>query len=162
MEQKYQDKLKLAWDMLDYKDELSVEENEKCFDIAYDTLNELVATKNSEILVSLLEFFCEEHEDYGGICEHLKTQIGANFSLEQLLHALYEKFDYLVKHDIEISYEMSSCILYSNMFDAFRTMFNSVRSNRSDEFLEKLDNWCGDDFPEEIAILKQDMEGWNK
>ena len=160
MKQEYIDKIKLSWDMLNYKDDLSIEENEKCFDIAYDTLNELIKTKDSEVLEYLLEFFCEDHEDYGGICEHLKSQIGANFTLDQLLNALYKKFDYLIENDIEMAYEMSSWFLYYKRFEDFRQMFNTVKSKQSEIFINRLDKWCGDDFPNEIAILREDMKKW--
>ncbi len=160
MRQEYKDKINLAWDMLDYKDELSIEENEKCFDVAYDNLNELVETKDQEVLESLLEFFCEDHEDYGGICEHLKSQIDYNFTLDQLMQAFYKKFDYLVKNDLEMAYEMSSWFLYSNMFNEFREMFNTVKSADSNVFIDRLDKWCGDEFPEEIVLLREDMKKW--
>ena len=160
MRQEYKDKINLAWDMLDYKDELSIEENEKCFDVAYDTLNELVETKDQEVLESLLEFFCEDHEDYGGICEHLESQIGCNYTLDQLIKTFYKKFDYLTNHAINRCKHLSSWFLYNEKFNEFRDMFNTVKSSGSSKFLDALQKWIGDEFPDEIALLREDMKKW--
>ena len=62
--------------------------------------------------------------------------------------------------EIEIAYEMSSWFLYSGMFDAFRGMFNSTLVANSSTFVDRLDKWCGDDFPNEIALLREDMKKW--
>jgi len=161
MKQEYKEKLQLAWDMLDYNDELSIEDNEKCFDIAYNTLNELVGTKDQEVLESLLEFFCEDHEDYGGICEHLKCEIGANFTLDQLLQAFYKKFDYLAEHDVSRLVQFSFWFFGNDMLPEFREMFNCVRSDHSLKYLDELDDWCSDGYrQEERYILREDMNNW--
>ncbi len=160
MRKEYKDKINLATKMLILNRSLPIDELEKRFNVAYAITDELSETRDSEILEKLLEFFNKENEMYGGFCENLKSQICINFTLDQLMQAFYKKFDYLVKNDLEMSYEMSSWFLYSDMFNEFREMFNTVKSADSNVFIDRLDKWCGDEFPDEIALLREDMKKW--
>lgn len=154
-------KLRLTKDMLKFDENLSLEENDVHFDIAYNIINEIVKIKDVEILESLLDFFTESNE-CTGICEHLKSEISLNYTPEQILQTFYKKFDILIKNDIDMAVEMSMWFFDISVFNDFRKMFNTVKSGRSRDFLEEFSNWYAKDYPEEIAILREDMEAWPK
>lgn len=151
-------KLKLAKEMLRFDENLSLEENDAHFDIAYNIINEIVKIKDVEILENLLDFFTESNE-CTGICEHLKSEIASNYTLEQILQAFYKKFDTLVKNDIEIAVEMSMWFFDSGMFDDFRKMFNAVKTDKSRIFLDEFLDWYPD-LEDKVNILRKDMETW--
>ena len=160
MEQGWKEKLNIAKENLVYIDELSDEECEQRFWKAHGLVDELIKTKDSEVLECLLEFFNEENEEYGGFCEHLKSQIGANFTLDQLLNALYKKFDYLIENDVSKLVQFSFWFFSSNMFESFRNMFNQIHSVNSEKYLNELDDWSENDYIIERKILREDMKKW--
>lgn len=161
MEQKYIDKIRVVWDVLEDYYELSSEDSEERLDMAYYALDKLAKTKDQEVLEALLNFFREDYEDRGEICEHLKAQIGANFPLGQVLQALYKKFDFLAEQDVSRLVQFSLWFLNNGMFPEFRKMFNCVRSNYSPYFLDELNDWCFDGrYQEERRILREDLNNW--
>ena len=135
--------------------------HEECMKNFVDLTPSITASKDDEVLVELLTFFEREFDyDLEGVCEDLKSQIGSNFTLNQLLKAFYKKFDYLIRNDIEICVEMASWFFYWGKFDGFRDMFNTVKSNKSAEFLLEFDRWYGKKLNDKIALLRDDMKNW--
>ena len=159
MKNEYSNKLEIlkrfkCWDNL-----LSEEENRKNSRKYFEAVDFLVKTKDVNVLFELLDFFNEENKNIGGILEDLKSQIGDNFSLKQILEAFYGKFDSLIKNDIETAVEMSMWFWESDEFDEFRKMFNTVKSEKSEDFLDEFVSW----FPnleEGVNILRDDMQKW--
>ena len=141
---------------------ISVRGTEVNLAIKFDELcEELAKTKDQRGLLYLLDYFDEEFDDkYEGVLEVLQSDIGANFSLEQILFAFYEKFDQLLHKHMRRCVYISYWFLSNEMFDEFREMFNTVRSTKSQEFLESLASWCDDDYNEERDLIREDMKKW--
>ncbi|MDR1432949.1 MAG: hypothetical protein LBI61_01230 [Puniceicoccales bacterium] len=137
-------------------------ENGKKYFAAVDFLCE---SKAQDVLEALLDFFTHENEQYGGVCETLKSQIGVNFTLDQLLQAFYKKFNTLAENDLSICSEMSMWCVRNDCRDKFRQMFNTVRSKHSKEIVENLKksaleyDW-EEDSKEMIYTLEEDMKNW--
>ena len=160
MKNEYKQKVKLVKNMLIFDPNLTEEENDKHFDIALKTTDELLNLQDKKILEDLLELFTNENEEYGGFCEHLESEIGNLYSLNQILEVLYVKFVYLLENDISRALHFTSWFLYNKMFDKFRIMFSTTKPSKAEEFVNALYSWLGTDFPREIAILKKDIENW--
>ncbi|MDR1891008.1 MAG: hypothetical protein LBQ23_02375 [Puniceicoccales bacterium] len=163
----------------EYKDELDKMDNffknysnipdevfhTRCMDDFVQKMKNLVATKDIEVLEHLLDFFVEDFDlEVGGVCESLKSQIGVNYTLDQILEAFYKKFDSLARNHLDICAEMSMWFLYNDYFDKFKEMFNFIKSDHSDQFIENMKEGFKYDIPEDvqkmILLLEQDMKNW--
>ena len=79
---------KMYWFFENYKEIDDEVLHEKCVDNFLNPMEELIPSKDAEVLKCLLDFF--EHDfdyDLEGIYESLKARIGANFTLDQLIEA---------------------------------------------------------------------------
>ena len=121
---------------------------------------ELVQIDDVNVLAVLLEFFNDENEDYGGVCETLMNDIWDNYSAEQIIEAVSQKFDYLVENDLSRFACLTSILLNEEDFEKFRAMFNEIKSKNSDKYLESLYKLCSDNYPSEINLLREDMKKW--
>jgi hypothetical protein len=112
-----------------------------------------------------LDFFTEENEKYGGLCEHMKVQIGVNYTLDQIIGAFHKKFDTLAENDLGICIEMSMWCVRNEHGEQFRRMFNAVKSKHSKEIVEDLKasaleyDW-EEDAKKAIDALEEDMKSW--
>ena len=149
-------------DIRDYKAKYGVEQVMKDMGHEFDNLcEELAETHDIRGLLYLLDYFDEEFDlEYEGVLEVIQSEIGANFKLDQILEAFYEKFDQILKKNISRATYFSYWFLSNEMFEGFRKMFNEVRSSKSEEFLERLSSWCNGDYEEEQSILREDMKKW--
>jgi hypothetical protein len=138
-----------------------------------DHLEVLAATKDTEILEYLMDFFDEEFDcEVDEACEILKSRIGANFTLNQIIEAFYKKFNTVAESYFDACVEMSMwCIrnrqIDDGHWDRFREMFNTVKSKHSPRILEKLKTWFNETWStwtdEEKAMvyaLEEDMKKW--
>lgn len=159
MKKEYKEKLDKMYKFFNnYKSIPDEELHERCMNDFCYIADELVLTKNQEVLECLLDFF-EEEFDYEaeGVLEGLKNGIGANYTLDQILAAFYKKFDSLIKNDIEICVEISQWYFYDKrVFENFRKMFNTVKSKKSEAFLTEFRGR----LDEKVAILREDMKSW--
>jgi hypothetical protein len=169
MKQKYIEKINLARKSLKNDHTLSEKELDERLVIGYNLMDELCATKDTEVLSELLDFFTAENDEWGGFSEHLRAQIGANFSLDQLIEAFYKKFDSFAGNCLEMCVIMSMiCIrnrqINDGHWDRFRQMFNTVKSEHSGKILEGLKSWFTDTWTKEekgmVYALEEDMKRW--
>ena len=130
--------------------------------IEFDRLcEELAKTHDMRGLLYLLDYFDEEFDlEYEGVLECIQNDIGANFTLVQILEAFYKKFDQLITKHVSRAAYFSYWFLDNEMFDDFRKMFNTVKSNQSEKLLNRLDDWADDDYAEERKLLREDMKKW--
>jgi hypothetical protein len=129
-------------------------------------LDILAATKDTEILEHLLDFFDENFDcEVDEACEILKSTIGSNFTLDQLIEAFYKKFDQFAEKYLGKCIEMSMYCVRNDCRDKFRQMFNTVRSKHSKEIVENLKesalefDW-EEDSKQMIYTLEEDMKSW--
>jgi len=159
IKQKYQEKLESCKKLLHDSQNIGPSlEAEKMFDDGHALMEELLQTKDTEVLCELFDLFTEEL-DYTGICETLENGIRCNFTELQIIGVLYKKFDQLIVNNISRAIYVSQPIVEYGFFSEFRKMFNNVASQRSLDFLNE---FC-DFYPElenEIAILREDMQKW--
>ncbi|MDR1233165.1 MAG: hypothetical protein LBJ75_02820 [Puniceicoccales bacterium] len=165
MKAEYIDKLRVMHKYVHWDEQLSEEENKGNGKKYFAAVDFLCESKEQGVLEALLDFFTSENEQYGGVCENLKAQIGANFSLEQIIEAFYKKFDSLAENDFGICAEMSMWCVRNEHGEQFRKMFNTVKSKHSKEIVKDLKasaseyNW-EEDVKEAIDTLEGDMKNW--
>jgi hypothetical protein len=136
-----------------------------------DHLEILAATKDTEVLIHLLDFFDEEFDcEVDEACEILRSRIGANFTQDQLIEAFYKKFDTVADHYLSMCRQMCMWYIRSGYFKQFRKMFNTVKSQHSAKVLDKLKTYfdCGKEHEWEwtdeernmVYTLEEDMKKW--
>lgn len=145
-----------------YRLEKGVDQTMKEMGCEFDNLcEELAKTGDSRGLLYLLDYFNDDFDlNNEGVLEWIQNNIGANFSLEQILEAFYKKFDQLATKNVARCVYISYWFLSHEMFKDFRRMFNTVKSNASEKFLDRLDAWADEDYPKERKILREDMKKW--
>jgi hypothetical protein len=143
-----------------------IDETQKYRDDAFlANMEKLAATKDTEVLEHLMDFFDEKFDrEVNGICEILSAMIEFSFTLDQRIEVFYKKFDTLAGNYPEMCSQMSTWYLRSECFDEFRKMFNAVKSQHSSKILEKLKNWVKHGRSHEkqnmVCLLEEDMEKW--
>jgi hypothetical protein len=160
MEQKYKKKLELTKKLLhDSQNVGPSEEAEKMFDDGHALMEELVQTKDTEVLCELMDLFNEEL-DLTGVCETLESEIFQNFTMEQIIEVLYKKLFTLVANNEMRAVGFAGACLNTGYFRDFRNIFNSAKSPNSEDFLNEFEKWYDEDYPKEIAILREDLKKW--
>ncbi len=149
---------------LNFKKALSEQDNElgdKLFDDTRENLENIIQTKDEDILPGLFDLFILEDLEYTGVCESLDNGIWDNFSEEQIVRAFEEKFDDLLKKNMLRACTTSIAIINTGHFDDLRRVFNKVKSKESSNFVEELSGWGSKKkFRDEALVLKEDMESW--
>lgn len=136
----------------------SDEEGEKMFWQGHAMMEDLVKSKDTGILIELIDLFTDENEN--GVCENLINSIWKYYSIDQILYALNIKFNWLVNNNMMRSVQFFGYCLNAGYFNDMRKLFNNVRSEKSAKFLEEFIEWYKEDYPQEIAILRNDMKNW--
>jgi hypothetical protein len=125
-----------------------------------DHLEALAATKDTEVLEHLLDFFNEEFDcEVDEACERLKAEIGSNFTLDQIIEALYKKFDSFAGNYLGMCVQISWHMFSDENFEKIRKVFNVVKSQHSEKFLQKMYDWAPENM-NYIDILRNDMKKW--
>jgi hypothetical protein len=78
--------------------------------------------------------------------------------MENIFDALQEKFSSLVTNNEMRAEHFAGACISQVYFEEFRDIFNSTHTSLYYQFLRELTNWIGEDYPKEIAILREDME----
>ncbi|MDR1891009.1 MAG: hypothetical protein LBQ23_02380 [Puniceicoccales bacterium] len=160
MKEEHKQKLNKAAELLIYDRTLSDEEQNMKFWQAYNILDILIQTNDPEVLEHLLDFFTKENEGYGGLCEHMKSQIEMNFTPNQVLQAFYKKLNSFAKNDLCKCAQMCSCFMWPGIFEEFRVMFNEVKVENATELLDETGDFMSEERHGYIEILRKDMESW--
>ena len=128
-------------------------------DEGIDLVEKTISSGEMDVLNRAFDFFNEEYEN--GICETLMSFIWQYYSINQIMDVLNHKFNQLINNNLMRSVQFFGYCLNAGRFDDMRRLFNTVQAERSTEFLEEFIDWYEEDYPQEIEILKQDMEKWN-
>lgn len=142
---------------------LSDEELDKNFDIGSNLTRCIVKSKNTEALPDLLELFTDRNEDFGGVCETLQNDIESNYTVKQIIKAVSHKFNYLIENDLDRFANLSQNFLRHDVPEAFidfRSMFNKLKPQRADDYVDAVDEWVGKYFPKEISLPREDIKKW--
>ena len=137
------------------------EVGDKLFKQASEDLDKILRTQDEDILPGLIDLFIVPDLDYTGACESLIDEIFQYYSVEQILDILYKKIDMLINNNITRAVQFFGAFMNVGYFNDIKKIFNEVKSVKSQEFLNELNEWYKEDYPKEIEILKQDMEKWN-
>lgn len=164
MKKECEEKLKLCKKLLfDSQTIGPSEEAEKMFDEGYALMQELIQTRDTNVLSALMElFYSKDIEINTGICETLESEIFQNYTMEQVIEALYKKFPELVANNEMRAEHFAGACISRGYFEEFRNVFNSTHTFHYENFFAELSEWIGEDYPEEISILRKDMEAWPK
>lgn len=162
MKQEYMKKLKLAKKLLVWDTTLPNDVLDSNVDKGCDLLEELVTIQDTDVLVGLLDFFTDENEDYGGVCERLDNDIWDNYEPSQIIDALRkDKFKYLLNNDLLRACTMAIAIINTGHGEELREIFNAQRSDKSAKFVEDLYSWGKyGNYEEYAALLREDMRKW--
>ena len=163
MKQEQKMKIEMVKKYLSWDESLDDETFNQYADDGFDIMRDLVKTKDVEVLAELLELFNKKTEWYGGVCETLMNDIWNNYTAEQIIDAIEQKFDYLVEHDLWRFACLCNILFHKESFDKLRDMFNKIKSPKSNEFLDELEKWIDNDYevgPEGISLLREDMKKW--
>ena len=160
MRKNYKKQVELINKLLQFDENLTVQEEELNFDNAMKIIEELISTRETEALIELLDIFTEENEDYGGICESSMSMIASSFDTEQKFEALCLKFKDFINKDLWRCSIMSAWFFYEEYFERFRKVFNTVKSENSKEFLKEIQNLVSNESEKYVTILRNDMQKW--
>jgi len=163
MKQEDKIKLELIKSYLSWDDTLDDETFNKYADDGFDMMREFTKSKDIEILSELLELFNKKTEWYGGVCETLQNDVEANFTADQIIEAVSTKFDYLIENDLSRFANFSQNFFrydHPEIFIKFRGMFNKAKPRLAENYVDAIEEWVGKYFPNEIAILREDMKTW--
>jgi len=163
MKTKYKNKLRLVKKYLSWDEGLDEKTFNKYADDGFDIMRSLAKTKDVEVLSELLDLFNKKTEWYGGVCETLMNDIWNNYTADQIIEAISVKFDYLIKNDLSRFACLCNILFNQEDFVKFRKMFNKIKSNNSDKFLDELSKWIDSDYEvglEGIALLREDVRKW--
>lgn len=160
MKKEYKEKLELSKKLLHDSLKIRSPEGESMFWKGHNLMEELVITKSADVLCGLFDLFTEENEN--GVCETLENQIFQNFTMEQIIEALYKKFPILLINNKMRAEAFAEACMNTNNFDKFRDIFNKAKSSESRVFIDKFRESYGKDFSEEISILMEDMKNWRQ
>lgn len=157
---------KLNLELAQYGDDLD-SENRNVGMYFLEKCEELAKTHDINGLFCLLDYFDEEFDiKYNGALERLQNNIFDNYSYDEIIEAFYEKFDQLLKKNMDRACVLCMDFFYwEEDFEKFRTMFNTVKSCESGKFLIEIYSWLPDDCDAEIGkegveILREDMKKW--
>ena len=146
-----------------WDDDMTDEENLEILRAGGKLLDEISKLRDPDILNRMFDFFEEESADNAlgnGVCETLGSQIDSNFSMEQVIEALDKKFSKLVVHNEMRAVQFAGACLNTGNFIKFQEIFNKTKSPNSENFLNRFTRWYIKKYPEEIAILREDMKKW--
>ena len=126
---------------------------------------EAMSSGDTDVLDRAFDYFFEEENDIAlmsGGCESLESEIFQYFSMDQILLVLKEKLEKLIIFNVDRAKHFAGACISQGYFENFRNIFNNLNSIEARMLLFKECNkWIGEDYPQEIEILKQDMEKWN-
>jgi hypothetical protein len=176
MKKEYEEKLQIMRDFFINYDNISDEDFYPRRLEFESNLEELVTTKDQEVLECLLDFFDEDFDcEVDEVCEHIQCEIGSNFTLDQIIKAFYKKFDQFAEN-YQYKCALMSMVCVRNRqindghWDRFRQMFNTVKSKHSPIILEELKDMFeagaeyGWEWSEEerkmVYALEEDMKSW--
>jgi hypothetical protein len=152
-------KLELAIKKLGfYSENLSDKENQKIIDEGGALLDEVSATNDIDVLCRTFDFFTEENEN--GICETLQSEIYQYYDIEQIINVFCKKFFQLVANNEMRAVQFAGACLKTGNFEKFRKIFDNTKFPHAKSFLNRFNKWYAEYYPEEIAILRADMEKW--
>ena len=125
---------------------------------------EAMRSGDIDVLERAFDYFLEESPDNGlgnGVCETLMDDIFRYFTMDQVLNAIYNRLDKLIKFNISRAVQFVGAGLNTRNFEKVRKIFNTTKSSKSKEFLDEFEDWYKEDYPKEIEILRKDMQDWN-
>jgi hypothetical protein len=153
----YKEKLDLAKKLLQESYSIkNADEGEKVFWEGHKLMEELMVSKDEDVLCGLFDFFIEDNEN--GVCETLANGIFDNYTDDQIINALYKKFDTFLVINMNRAAQFVKWLISNGKFDDVRKMFNTVKIKEPVKFLERLKYKCK--YDKYIAILKEDIEKW--
>jgi hypothetical protein len=122
----------------------------------YNLIEELAKSKAPEVLLELFDFYTEKNGDLGGFDEMMNNAVMLNYSVDQILEALYKKSD--LRGGCFMMRTLARWIWAGGFFEDFRKMFNTVKAKCSEEFLRRMD------YPSDlwllVSTLREDMKRW--
>ena len=163
MKKEYEEKIKeMEYIVKNYDDIPDDVFHERCMREFVDNMEYLATTKDQEVLEHLLDFFVKDFDlNVGGVCETLETDIGDNFSLDQILKAFYKKYNFLANNNLNRCVQFSMWFIWHNKFEGFRRMFNTVKPELAEKIIGGMANWDDDhEYDRELNILREDMKTW--
>ena len=147
---------------LNFEKALKEEDDEvgnELFDQSVEDLENIIKTRDKDILPALFDLFTLPDLDYTGICESLENMIFQYFSPDQILETLNHKLSDLIEFNSDRAKHFAGAFINHKYLEKFRNVLSEVRSIQlKNKLIEECYHWIGKDYPVEIAILKKDIE----
>ena len=140
----------------DFREALSEQNDEignRLFDQARENLENIIQTKDVDILPELIDLFTLEDLEYTGVCESLENDIFRCFEWGQIFKILKKKMEKLMEfNSLRAMNFASSC----NIED-IKELIQEIPTSKVKGFLIELKDSCREDLSEDIKILLKDM-----
>lgn len=144
-------------------DIFSRSERQMLIDEGMDLEEEALKSGDDDVLDRAFEYFLEESVDNGlgnGVCETMEGEIWQYFTPEQILRVFEVKIKDLIDKNMTRCEHFIGGLIAHGCFEEVRTVFHTLDVEYMNELLINLDDWIGDEFPNEIALLREDMKKW--
>ena len=140
----------------DFKKALNEQDDEvgeKLFNDTRENLENIIQTKDEDVLPGLFDLFILEDLEYTGVCESLENDIFRCFEWGQIFKILKKKMEKLMEfNSLRAMNFASSCDI-----EDLKELIQEIPSSKVKEFLTKLKDSCREDLSEDIKLLLEDM-----
>ncbi len=135
------------------------EVGDKLFDKASEDLDNIITTRDNDILPGLIDLFMIPNLDYTGVCESLEGDIFRNYRWEQIFKVLKVKLNKLIELNIDRAVHFVGSCKIKEVKELMSTLPSSVATS----FLIELKDRCREDLARQIAVLlRKDKKKWSK
>lgn len=122
---------------------------------------EAMSSGDEDVLERAFDYFLEEENDIAlnnGGCESLENEIFQYFTFEQIAGVLNHKLSKLIELNISRAKHFAGACISHGYLEEFRDVLKAVSSKKlKNSLIEECDKWIGEDYPDEIAILRKDI-----
>jgi hypothetical protein len=161
---------------LDIRGEKEYSLSQEEVDRRFNMFEKLMDSGDSEVLRGLIGMLAEKEGEGFAFDESFSQQIFNYYTHEQIMDAVFEKFDAIYDNEVgenklvvEGVLEEICSSLWSPYwkgredgrgFRRFREMFNKIRPRHAERFLNGMEAYKDEDEKAMIATLREDMKKW--
>ena len=159
-------KLELGMDMscncekfIDKRETLTSVRIQQLIDRGIDLEEEAMQSGDIDVLERAVDYFFDEENDEAlmcGICESLENDVFQHLTYDQILCVLKTKMSKLIETNvIRAKHFAGACISHGFVKELNEILLAVEDKHLRNKLILEIDKWIGDDYPEEVAILKQ-------
>jgi hypothetical protein len=135
-------------------------------------MDELIESRDMEVLRGLMEVLTKKAFGCGMIDESFPQQIFDYYTHEQIMDAIFDKFDAIYNNDDGVPEGPGLAHILEDIcsdlwdygteegFQRFRELFNKVRPRHAERFLNDMEKYPNEEKVPMIQTLREDMKKW--